>query len=50
MNLKRFPMDVQRCSLTFESYNYNTDEVRMRWKDTPVIVFKEIELPDFTMV
>jgi hypothetical protein len=53
MNLQKFPMDVQRCSLTFESYNYNTEEVRMSWRQTanshPVIIFKPIQLPDFTM-
>lgn len=51
MNLKRFPMDQQKCMLTFESFNYNTGDVRMKWNQpAPVILFKEIELPDFTMV
>ncbi|OZC10436.1 Neurotransmitter-gated ion-channel ligand binding domain protein [Onchocerca flexuosa] len=31
MNLKRFPFDQQKCILTFESFNYNTGEVRMSW-------------------
>ncbi|CAI4227846.1 unnamed protein product [Auanema sp. JU1783] len=51
MNLKRFPFDKQRCFLTFESYNYNTGEVRMQWNQPyPVMLLKTIQLPDFEMV
>ncbi|KJH52122.1 Cation transporter family protein [Dictyocaulus viviparus] len=51
MNLKRFPFDQQKCFLTFESYNYNTGEVRMQWNQPyPVILLKPIQLPDFEMV
>uniref|UniRef100_A0A1I7YN10 Neur_chan_LBD domain-containing protein n=1 Tax=Steinernema glaseri TaxID=37863 RepID=A0A1I7YN10_9BILA len=51
MDLAKFPMDMISCLLTFESYNYNIKEVRMRWNEpTPVLLFKDIELPDFTMV
>lgn len=42
----KFPMDSISCWLTFESYNYNNNEVQMRWNQpTPVLKFKEIELP-----
>ncbi|CAD6194596.1 unnamed protein product [Caenorhabditis auriculariae] len=51
MNLKRFPFDKQRCYLTFESFNYNTGEVRMKWNQPyPVILMKKIQLPDFELV
>uniref|UniRef100_A0A158P699 Ligand-gated ion channel 50 n=1 Tax=Angiostrongylus cantonensis TaxID=6313 RepID=A0A158P699_ANGCA len=51
MNLKRFPFDQQRCFLTFESYNYNTGEVRMQWNQPyPVMLLKPIQLPDFELV
>ncbi|VDD94285.1 unnamed protein product [Enterobius vermicularis] len=51
MNLKRFPFDTQKCYLTFESFNYNTGEVRMSWNVLePVKLLKHIELPDFTLV
>ncbi|TMS37609.1 hypothetical protein L596_004505 [Steinernema carpocapsae] len=51
MNLKRFPFDQQKCFLTFESFNYNTGEVRMQWNQPyPVMLLKQIELPDFVMV
>ncbi|KAL3981575.1 Neurotransmitter-gated ion-channel ligand binding domain family protein [Acanthocheilonema viteae] len=50
MNLKRFPFDQQKCFLTFESFNYNTGEVRMSWNQPyPVMLLKKIELPDFKL-
>ncbi|CAO4372918.1 unnamed protein product [Caenorhabditis nigoni] len=51
MKLKRFPFDKQKCYLTFESFNYNTGEVRMSWNQPyPVILLKRIDLPDFKLV
>ena len=51
MDLSRFPMDSISCFLTVESYNYNVRQVRMKWNQPEsVIVFKNIELPDFSMV
>lgn len=47
MNLQAFPFDVQFCRLTFESYNYNTKEVRMKWRKKDDWTF---ELPDFKLV
>ena len=39
-------MDAINCFLTFESYQYNRNEVRMIWnKPQPVQMFKDIELP-----
>lgn len=50
LDLRTFPMDSVTCLLTFESYQYNQNEVHMVWNDPQVLLFKDIELPDFTMV
>ncbi|KIH48566.1 hypothetical protein ANCDUO_21364 [Ancylostoma duodenale] len=50
MDLSKFPMDTIECILTFESFNYNKEEVHMRWSDSPLIQYKDIELPDFSML
>uniref|UniRef100_A0A915BAD1 Neurotransmitter-gated ion-channel ligand-binding domain-containing protein n=1 Tax=Parascaris univalens TaxID=6257 RepID=A0A915BAD1_PARUN len=51
LDLARFPMDSVSCILTFESFNYNIEEVRMKWNEpNPVILYKDIELPDFTLI
>uniref|UniRef100_A0A915DLM0 Neurotransmitter-gated ion-channel ligand-binding domain-containing protein n=1 Tax=Ditylenchus dipsaci TaxID=166011 RepID=A0A915DLM0_9BILA len=51
IDLHKFPMDMIDCLLTFESYNYNRNDVRMEWNQpTPVLMFKDIELPDFSLV
>lgn len=51
MDLAKFPMDVQRCSLIYESFSYNRDEVRMQWGDRPDPVWplKNFTLPDFVL-
>ncbi|CAI4225552.1 unnamed protein product [Auanema sp. JU1783] len=50
MDLSKFPIDQIECTLTFESFNYNREEVHMEWNSIPIIQFKDIELPDFSMV
>ncbi|MCP9262673.1 hypothetical protein DINM_006033 [Dirofilaria immitis] len=53
MDLSNFPMDVQTCHLIYESFNYNNQEVRMRWNTinpSPVYVVSEILLPDFILI
>ncbi|XP_078582086.1 gamma-aminobutyric acid receptor subunit beta-1-like [Branchiostoma floridae x Branchiostoma japonicum] len=32
MDLKKYPMDSQNCSLEFESYGYRTDDIIFHWK------------------
>ncbi|CAH1257292.1 GABRB3 [Branchiostoma lanceolatum] len=32
MDLKKYPMDSQNCTLGFESYGYKTEDIRFRWK------------------
>ncbi|VDN05953.1 unnamed protein product [Thelazia callipaeda] len=52
MDFTSFPMDEQTCLLTFESFNYNNQEVDMQWISTkaPLILLKdEIILPDFVL-
>lgn len=43
-------MDSVTCFLTFESYQYNQNEVHMIWNEPSLLLFKDIELPDFTMI
>uniref|UniRef100_A0A915L5T3 Uncharacterized protein n=1 Tax=Romanomermis culicivorax TaxID=13658 RepID=A0A915L5T3_ROMCU len=44
MNLKAFPLDYITCSLTFESFNYNNEEVHMKWADNePVKIFVDLK-------
>ncbi|VBB34130.1 unnamed protein product [Acanthocheilonema viteae] len=51
MDLSNFPMDVQTCNLIYESFNYNNQEVRMRWiNSNPVYAVNEILLPDFILI
>ncbi len=53
MDLSKFPMDAQTCSLTYESFNYNNMEVKMRWSRAvpePVYALKKIILPDFDLI
>lgn len=44
MDLTAFPMDTVFCWLTFESFNYNADEVKMRWRQPLAIaLFDDIK-------
>ncbi|MCP9265128.1 Ligand-gated ion channel 50 [Dirofilaria immitis] len=43
LDLTNFPMDTQQCNLIFESYSYNTAEVRIVWRD-----WEPISIPDPT--
>ncbi|VDK48480.1 unnamed protein product [Anisakis simplex] len=50
MDLTRFPFDNVTCSLTFESFNYNTDEVQMSWSPLGVSKMREkMELADYEL-
>ncbi|KAI6189636.1 hypothetical protein M3Y97_00030100 [Aphelenchoides bicaudatus] len=53
MDLSNFPLDTQTCGLIYESFNYNNQEVRMRWNPsnpTPVYTLGTILLPDFDLI
>uniref|UniRef100_A0A1I8AYS3 Neur_chan_memb domain-containing protein n=1 Tax=Meloidogyne hapla TaxID=6305 RepID=A0A1I8AYS3_MELHA len=51
MDLTRFPFDNVTCALTFESFNYNTDEVEMFWSSVGVAKMRDhIELADYLLI
>uniref|UniRef100_A0A914CN19 Uncharacterized protein n=1 Tax=Acrobeloides nanus TaxID=290746 RepID=A0A914CN19_9BILA len=45
-----FPFDTRKCTLVFESYSHNSEEVTLHWMDEPITLMKNIQLPDFDMV
>lgn len=51
-NYSKFPMDTQECFLTYESFSYNIDEVRLAWTpiEKPVVELKKIQLPDYDLI
>ncbi|KAK0405632.1 hypothetical protein QR680_018100 [Steinernema hermaphroditum] len=49
LDMTSFPMDVQRCTMTFESYSFNVGKVRLDWFDTGVIMDVQGKMPDFEL-
>ena len=50
MNLRLFPFDHIDCTLTFISFNYNTEDVIMSWTEIGVAKMRDkIELADFVL-
>ncbi|XP_076133700.1 gamma-aminobutyric acid receptor subunit beta-3 isoform X1 [Alosa pseudoharengus] len=52
MDLRRYPLDEQNCTLEIESYGYTTDDIEFYWKggETAVTGVQRIELPQFSIV
>uniref|UniRef100_UPI00358F5A93 gamma-aminobutyric acid receptor subunit beta-3-like isoform X1 n=2 Tax=Myxine glutinosa TaxID=7769 RepID=UPI00358F5A93 len=51
MDLRRYPLDEQNCTLEIESYGYTTDDIRFYWqKEKALEGVNEVELPQFTIV
>ncbi|KAE9552505.1 hypothetical protein FO519_004285 [Halicephalobus sp. NKZ332] len=51
IDMSPFPLDVQRCEMTFESYSFNVGKVRLDWFETGVILdIQQGKLPDFELV
>ncbi|XP_072293811.1 gamma-aminobutyric acid receptor subunit beta-3 isoform X4 [Eucyclogobius newberryi] len=52
MDLRRYPLDEQNCTLEIESYGYTTDDIEFYWKgdETAVTGVTRIELPQFSIV
>uniref|UniRef100_A0A8C8YU48 Gamma-aminobutyric acid type A receptor subunit beta2 n=1 Tax=Prolemur simus TaxID=1328070 RepID=A0A8C8YU48_PROSS len=52
MDLRRYPLDEQNCTLEIESYGYTTDDIEFYWRgdDNAVTGVKKIELPQFSIV
>uniref|UniRef100_A0A0N4ZAX1 Neurotransmitter-gated ion-channel ligand binding domain protein n=1 Tax=Parastrongyloides trichosuri TaxID=131310 RepID=A0A0N4ZAX1_PARTI len=48
--LKTFPIDTQKCMLFYESFNHNLAEVEMMWTETPILILKEVKLPDYVLI
>lgn len=49
-DLKTFPIDNQRCFLTYESFHHSKDDVTMHWTADPVTFMKKVRLPDYELV
>ncbi|KAK1170129.1 hypothetical protein AOXY_G9106 [Acipenser oxyrinchus oxyrinchus] len=52
MDLRRYPLDEQNCTLEIESYGYTTDDIGFYWRggDSAVTGVGRIELPQFSIV
>ncbi|XP_062916643.1 gamma-aminobutyric acid receptor subunit beta-4-like isoform X2 [Mobula hypostoma] len=52
MDLRRYPLDQQNCTLEIESYGYTTDDIVFYWKggDAAVTGVDNLELPQFTII
>ncbi|KAI6239238.1 hypothetical protein M3Y99_00598300 [Aphelenchoides fujianensis] len=50
LDLRTFPFDTQTCSLQFESYSHNNEEVSLHWMEEPITMMNKIQLPDFDLV
>ncbi|XP_051986023.1 gamma-aminobutyric acid receptor subunit beta-3 isoform X3 [Xyrauchen texanus] len=52
MDLRRYPLDEQNCTLEIESYGYTTDDIEFYWKggENAVTGVTRIELPQFSIV
>ncbi|GAB0188415.1 protein NYNRIN-like [Grus japonensis] len=52
MDLRRYPLDEQNCTLEIESYGYTTDDIEFYWHggESAVTGVNNIELPQFSIV
>ncbi|XP_076157050.1 gamma-aminobutyric acid receptor subunit beta-4 [Alosa pseudoharengus] len=52
MDLRRYPLDEQNCTLEIESYGYTTDDIVFFWQggDTAVTGVDKLELPQFSII
>ncbi|XP_058483971.1 gamma-aminobutyric acid receptor subunit beta-2-like [Solea solea] len=52
MDLRRYPLDEQNCTLEIESYGYTTDDIEFHWRGghNAVTGVDKIELPQFSIV
>ncbi|NXA00342.1 GBRB1 protein, partial [Nesospiza acunhae] len=52
MDLRRYPLDEQNCTLEIESYGYTTDDIEFYWNggESAVTGVNKIELPQFSIV
>ena len=52
MDLRRYPLDRQNCTVEVESYGYTQADVIMRWKHgrASVLDLDKVQLPQFTIL
>ncbi|KAJ0008996.1 hypothetical protein NQD34_016411 [Periophthalmus magnuspinnatus] len=54
MDLRRYPLDEQNCTLEIESYGYTTDDIEFYWQGGAnagsVTGVENIELPQFSII
>ncbi|XP_018420179.1 PREDICTED: gamma-aminobutyric acid receptor subunit beta-1 isoform X3 [Nanorana parkeri] len=52
MDLRRYPLDEQNCTLEIESYGYTTDDIEFYWNggDKAITGVEKIELPQFSIM
>ena len=51
MDLRRYPLDIQNCTVEVESYGYTQADVIMRWKNgrASILDLDKVQLPQFTI-
>ncbi|XP_022696824.1 glycine receptor subunit alpha-2-like [Varroa jacobsoni] len=48
MDLYRYPLDVQTCTIELASFSKTTDELVLHWSErNPIILFENLKLPQF---
>ncbi|KAL4235134.1 Glycine receptor subunit alpha-3 [Mactra antiquata] len=47
MDLRKYPLDTQECSVFMESYAYSTENLNFNWNSIPVIKDPMLILPQF---
>jgi gamma-aminobutyric acid receptor subunit beta len=52
MDLRRYPLDRQNCTVEVESYGYTQADVIMRWKNgrASILDVDKVQLPQFTIM
>ncbi len=51
MNLKAYPLDVQKCPITMLSYGWTTQDIVLQWrKDDPIKMAKDFNMPRYKYV
>ncbi|TRY65547.1 hypothetical protein DNTS_020846 [Danionella cerebrum] len=51
MDLRRYPLDEQNCTLEIESYGYTTDDIEFYWMGrSSVTGVENIKLPQFSII
>lgn len=50
LRLEKFPFDVQECPLTFESWTHNSQEMKLEWEESPILLADELHLTEYSLV